>query len=107
MIIELGNELVGFCNGDNTGLVPTMADSEAGNAARDALFAELRGDGKPAQGATEGKKMSRQELRQTKRKADKETKRRCDDAQGQSSPLSSWRLGFGRPLQARSSYQVA
>jgi len=54
MIFELDDDLLGFCKGDKIGTVPVMSDSEAGRAARDAWLAEISGESRPAQGATEG-----------------------------------------------------
>ena len=80
MLFDLGDGFEAYCKGNKTGLVPRLTGSEADEAAEAAWFAELKGEDKAAPAATEEKKKSRQELRKAKRDAEKEAKRRGNDA---------------------------
>ncbi|KAF7510207.1 hypothetical protein GJ744_006903 [Endocarpon pusillum] len=75
MLFEVDDGVMGYCKGNKTGLVPPMAGSEADEAVKAAWFAELAGGDNAAPATPEKKKKSRQELRKTKRDAEKEAKR--------------------------------
>lgn len=80
MLFALDDGHVGYCKGNNTSIVTTETGSEVGGATNAAWFTELAGKDKAAPAATGEKKKSRQELRKTKRYAEKEAKRRSNGA---------------------------
>lgn len=75
MLVELGGDLIGFCKGSKSGLVPYKTDTELEKAAHAAWMADMAGNLTPAQAAKEAKEPEGEKSKKKWKKSKKSKKK--------------------------------